>query len=283
MGLIDSILSTGWWVLSLFALLLALVVLAGLVRTRPWRGSRTRYPVVLAHGILGFGEIEIGDRKESYFRGIPEHLEQLGLEVHRVQVPLLSSVARRAGALSEAVKSLGVRKVNIIAHSMGGLDARYAISRLGLKDRVASLTTVGTPHRGTPVADLGTKLGETLGLRRLMQLTGIDGQGVFDMTTDHMQTFNSRVPDATGVHYACVVSSVDRAEDGLHAVLAPSYAYLKQLSGPNDGLIPAESQRWGETLAEINADHWAQIGWSKEFDAPDFFEELARKLRQRGF
>ena len=42
--------------------------------------------------------------------------------------------------------------MHLIAHSMGGLDARHMIVREGMAERVASLTTVGTPHNGTPVA-----------------------------------------------------------------------------------------------------------------------------------
>jgi hypothetical protein len=47
--------------------------------------------------------------------------------------------------------------------------------------------------------------------------------------------------------------------------------------------VPVTSQHWGEVLAEIEADHWAQIGWSRHFDAAAFFEQILRELRGRGF
>ncbi|HZY02105.1 MAG TPA: hypothetical protein VFF02_01300, partial [Anaeromyxobacteraceae bacterium] len=61
------------------------------------------------------------------------------------------------------------------------------------------------------------------------------------------------------------------------------WLYLKRRAGENDGVVPASSQRWGEVLAEIEADHWAQIGWSRSFDAAEFYARLLRELRGRGF
>ena len=66
-------------------------------------------------------------------------------------------VELRSGQLKlrveEALTQTGAPKVHIIAHSMGGLDARHMIVDLGMADKVASLTTIGTPHRGTILAD----------------------------------------------------------------------------------------------------------------------------------
>jgi hypothetical protein len=65
-------------------------------------------------------------------------------------------------------------------------------------------------------------------------------------------------------------------------VLLPSYLWLGERSGSNDGLVPAESQRWGEVLREIDADHFAQIGWSRRFDAAGLYAEILAELRARG-
>ena len=51
--------------------------------------------------------------------------------------------------------------------------------------------------------------------------------------------------------------------------------------GDNDGLVPVRSQRWGEVIDEVDADHWAQIGWSTNFDAPALFERLLQQLAAR--
>jgi triacylglycerol lipase len=173
--------------------------------------------------------------------------------------------------------------VNIVAHSMGGLDARYAIARLGLASRVASLTTIGTPHVGTPLADLGTAvLGEQLGLRRALARFGVGLDAFYDLTSERVAALNAAAPDAHGVAYASVVGAV-QARRRTHPLLLPGWLYLRAAAGENDGLVPADAQRWGEVLARIDADHWAQIGWSRHFDAAAFYDGLAAELRGRGF
>ena len=272
---------------TLIGLVLLGVVLAGiaylLLRVRPWRGARTRWPVVLANGMFGFADIGIGSMKQCYFKGIPEHLQKLGVKVYRARVPPASSIAKRAAVLADAIRDVEEKKVNIIAHSMGGLDARYAISKLHLAGRVASLTTIGTPHRGTPVADAGTQvLGETLGIRKILSSVGLGLDVFYNVTTDHMALFNRDVPDAPKVRYFSVTGEVGPEDNAVHSLLAASHEFLDGRAGPNDGLVPVESQKWGEVLYQIRAGHWAQIGWSSGLDAPAFYEKLLNELRSRG-
>jgi len=274
---------------------LALVAVAGAVVRRVRRQRRRwveqarvargrvgpRHPIILLHGLLGFDELEIGSARHEYFRGIADRLGEMGARVHRPPVARTASVATRARQLVQRTDELGVRRVNIIAHSMGGLDARYAIAHLGLADRVASLTTIATPHRGTPLADLGAGVSERLGLRRMVAAAGLDVGALFDLTTPQTSVFNARVPDRADVWYGSVLAFARRPQ--LHPVLWPTYQYLRARAGRNDGLVPVSSQHWGEVLAEIEADHWAQIGWSRHFDAAAFFEHILCELRARGF
>ena len=246
------------------------------------RGARkpaqTRFPVVLAHGFLGFDEIGVGARKHLYFRGIGSYLESMGAQVYSPRVPPASSIAVRAQRLADLIRALPDPRVNIVAHSMGGLDARYAISQLGLGPRVASLTTIGTPHLGTPLANAGNALFGAINrmLRRFFDLVAFG-----DLTRQGMVAFNAKVPDASGVAYASIVGRSRRLRT--NPLLWPSHLYLAELSGANDGVVPATSQSWGEVIREIDADHWAQIGWSSGFDAPALYEDLLRELRGRGF
>ncbi len=242
------------------------------------RQPRLRYPIVLAHGAFGFDQIKLAGRRHVYFRGVPERLRAMGIEVHRPRVPAVGSVVVRAEKLAAAVRALPARKVNLIAHSMGGLDARYAICQLGLADRVASLTTIGTPHLGTPLADLGTSV-----LRRFRLLFRglVDVEAFLDLTSQSMFTFNGEISDASQVAYASIVGRGERA--AMNPLLWASHLYLSECAGANDGIVPASSQRWGDVMREIEADHWAQVGWSSSFDAPTLYEELALELRGRGF
>jgi hypothetical protein len=68
----------------------------------------------------------------------------------------------------------------------------------------------------------------------------------------------------------------------LYPLLLPTYLYLSDRAGENDGLVPTASQPWGELLGRVDADHWAQIGWSATFDAQAFYADLLRELTARG-
>jgi hypothetical protein len=90
------------------------------------------------------------------------------------------------------------------------------------------------------------------------------------------------VPDVRGVHYASYVGWVNGGVRDVHTLLAPGFTYLSRRTGNNDGMVPAASQRWGEVLGEVNADHWAQIGWSRGLDAKTFYAAIARALARFG-
>jgi triacylglycerol lipase len=236
--------------------------------------------VVLAHGLLGFDEIRIGRARADYFRGVSERLERDGCVVHRCRVAKTASIADRAADLAAFVERLDARRVNLVAHSMGGLDARYALAKLGLRAKVASLVTVGTPHRGTPLGDLGAAVAAR-GVLGALRRVGVNVDAFHDLTTPRMDAFNRAVRDVRGVHYASVVGAPPRRRD-VSPVLVPTFMWLADAAGQNDGMVPAASQRWGDVVWEIGADHFAQIGWSHRFDAAEFYAELLRELRGRG-
>jgi triacylglycerol lipase len=278
-----------WLVASLAAVVVAVAVLLlwRLRRARARIGRKLRrpaeqlrYPLVLAHGLAGFDQISVAGVKRDYFRGVPVKLTSMGAKVHVPRVSPFAAVAERAKQLSEAVNALDAEKVNLIAHSLGGLDARYAISKLGLAKKVAALVTIGTPHRGTPVADLGTSLAGKLGVRAMLSGLGFEADALFTLTTERMLHFNAEVSDAGGVWYGSMLCA---AEESVNPLLIATHLLLKKRTGKNDGLVPCDSQRWGEVLAEFDADHWAQIGWSERFDAPALYVRVVDELKARGF
>lgn len=113
------------------------------------------YPVVLVHGFSGwtdFGPLEY------FFDVVDDLYATRGEVVVAPALPPYDASDQRAIVLAAAVDDVLARtnkaKVHLIAHSQGGLDSRYLISTLGYGDRVATLTTISTPHRGTPMADV---------------------------------------------------------------------------------------------------------------------------------
>lgn len=281
-----------WWILGALAALGIAGAAAWFIwRVRPRRfqrrvkkvAPRLRHPIVLAHGIMGFDEVKLGPVKGQYFRGVEPRITQLGAKVYAFRVRPSASVMARAEDLKRAVDAIDAKRVNVIAHSMGGLDARYAVARLGLSNKVASITTIGTPHRGTPLADFGTGLwGVAPAAKKLLESMGLDVSGFFDLTTMRMRAFNEDVQDVRGIYYGSWVASARGGLLVMNPLLVPTWKLIQERAGENDGLVPVTSQQWGEVCGTIDADHWAQIGWSRSFDAPAFYEDVVRELMYRG-
>ena len=238
-------------------------------------------PVILVHGLFGFDRIGVPGARFDYFRGIAKHLEKLGCHAHAVKLPMASSVPARAAKLVAAIEALNHERIDLIAHSLGGLDARYALAKLGLAKRVRSLVTIGTPHRGSPIADL-MMTGVLDWPRRLAKTVGIPIDALEWLSTASLAKFNEEILDVPGVRYACVVGGMREAKTAVPLPLIAAHAYLRKVSGANDGLVPLSSQYWGETLAEIEADHFAQVGWrftvGGTFDAAGLYAFIVARL-----
>lgn len=244
-----------------------------------------RKPVVLAHGIAPFDALwrpvlRAGVRRRlqphdkfDYFAGIASYLQAHGYSVYSPRVPWAAAASERAAALKARVGEIrartGADKVHIIAHSMGGLDARHMIVDFGMADRVATLTTVGTPHRGTSFANVGlAKMGWMIGAAKPF---GLDLAGFRNFSTEAAAAFNDRVLDAEAqnpVHYATYAAHQDYAQ-----VLTPlklSWKIITKREGPNDGLVPVTSAAWTDRLKDkvvrqeafpVLADHLNELAW----------------------
>ncbi|MDO4426449.1 MAG: triacylglycerol lipase, partial [Planctomycetia bacterium] len=113
---------------------------------------KTKYPIVMVHGIF-FRDWQY----MNYWGRVPATLIRNGAKVYYGNQQSAKSIPESAAELKTQIEAVlaetGAEKVNIIAHSKGGLDSRYAISSLGLGDRVATLTTINTPHKGSDMVD----------------------------------------------------------------------------------------------------------------------------------
>ncbi|KAG9323013.1 hypothetical protein KVV02_008081 [Mortierella alpina] len=117
-----------------------------------------RHPIVLCHGLFGFdkmGPETIPPLQIHYWNGIQKALTKLGAKVVVARVPRTGAIRERAEDLDRMLSmTMEGSPVNFVAHSMGGLDCRYLISHIrDKKYQVQSLTTLSTPHRGSPMMD----------------------------------------------------------------------------------------------------------------------------------
>ena len=224
---------------------------------------------VLAHGILGFGAPLLLPFPFSYFNGVRAHYEQLGHRVVAPQVNPVGSIAGRGEHLGQLIKNIpraDGEKFHIIAHSMGGLDARYALTRVdGVKAIVSTLITIGTPHQGSEVADAivshtGPLFEE---LEPLLTACRLDVDGLQNLTTDSVRRFNEDTPDVAGIRYIDVAG--DASQGGHELLLFQVAERVGHLTNqPNDGVVTRRSAlREGyEHLADWPVDHAGEVGWT---------------------
>ena len=263
----------------------------------------TCYPIFLAHGFMANPDM-------FQFYRVAEHLRAQGFYVVEGAVPAFDSVEVRGTALAAQLEGVledfQVDKVNIIAHSMGGLDARYAISTLSMGDRVASLTTISTPHRGSAAADLflaeqaldedSPIVGAVLTALGTQYSDGLADDpklraGLFSLSEEAAPAFNANNPDDPRVDYqswagisglfgirnprgddACDnVYWQDNGEvdtlETLFIATAPLVAHGAS-NTPNDGMVTVDSARWGSFRGCLHADHADEVGQLND-DGPD--------------
>ena len=280
--------------------------------------TRTTYPIVLVHGLFGFDD----EGPVDYFFGIGDGLRKGGATVF---VPTLSSTDSnevRGEELLRYLQSLqaayGYTKFNLIGHSQGGPTSRYvAAVAPGL---VASVTSVGSPHQGSPVADgvkgltsftgttgvvglIGTALGKAI--------TGFDGSPQLQEhalaalqanSTAGAADFNARFPQGSPTTPCGVgpgnVNGVRYESFGGTAVLTnpadPSDAVLLATSAffagePNDGLVGRCSNHWGTVLRDDypwnHLDEINQVFGLRSLLAPDpiaVYRAQANRLKRAG-
>jgi triacylglycerol lipase len=247
-------------------------------------------PIVLVHGLCGFSPKYAFRRPaRQYFPGIPERLNAVGNRVLVARVSPTSSVARRAADLKRFIqREVPSGGVHIVGHSMGGLDARYMTAKLGMEDRVKSLTSIGTPHRGTSFADWGWSNLSYL-ITPLLRLMGITYDAFIDLRTDRCQRFNEDVPDVPGVRYYSVAGVCEKPWLGFEWAL-PAWV-VGNAEGANDGVVSVTSATWGEHTDVWDGDHLNLVNWPNRIArkrgvwaerAPDY-GRIVRRLAEAGF
>lgn len=271
------------------------------------------YPIVLAHGVCRFDipwndalNVDNNDDPEidkwHYFKGIRTMLKGIkdkGYVVYHSNVSWAAGVDKRAEDLKKnLLKIIGdkkqekIEKVNIIAHSMGGLDARHMLfndrNNRKIHEHVASLTTISTPHHGSAFADWGIKnLPLVIPVARTL---GLDLNAFKDLRTSACEAFNED-PDVKEFEASC--SSTIKFQTyagkqkfwGVFNALKLPYYIIEKEEGENDGLVSIKSAKWKDEYFKRTidkTDHLNELGWwdPDQVWAGESQEDLLRRIHK---
>ncbi|MCF6241703.1 MAG: hypothetical protein L3J74_10205 [Bacteroidales bacterium] len=264
----------------------------------------TKYPILLVHGI-GFRD---DFPYPKYWSKIPKILTKQGAKVYLAHQDAFNSHAVNAvqikNRIDEILEETGAEKINIIAHSKGGLESRYAISKLDMANKVASLTTLASPHRGSAMADtilayLKRKKLLNWSLKKIRGYAKILGDkhpDVFlssnELTIAYMKNFNKSVPDMPSVYYQSYGGLI--TENYPNWFVRIQYKLMAKAEGENDCIVSKHSYQWGNFRGVVKSNddygisHFDIVGMrfvsqASSFDANYFFIELVKDLKEKGF
>ena len=261
----------------------------------------TKYPILLVHGVF-FRDFKYF----GYWGRIPGQLKRNGATVYFGNQPSADSIADCARILTQRIKQItkdtGCEKVNIIAHSKGGLDCRYAMAFCGAAPYVASLTTISTPHRGSPFADyMLTKVSpknqkrfcfaynktlNSLGEPEADLMTAVR-----ELTTEHCIALDKRMPQPKGVLCQSFGSKMNKPLKGRFPMNFTGVV-MGFITQDNDGLVSADSFPWGDDYTLLTSD--SPVGISHcdmtdlnrtnlpDFDVREFYVQLVADLKEKG-
>ncbi len=242
--------------------------------------TQTKNPIVLVHGLLGFDSV-LG--VYDYWYGIGGELKSGGAKVYTASVSASNYSEVRGEQLIRDLDNLravtGKQKFNLIGHSHGGPTIRYVASVR--PDLVASVTVLGSPNTGAPMADLlSTTLPPGSASRTIVAgfvnalsgfLGGLSGNtdpqnalgALASLSTAGSSAFNSRHPQGKPTS-SCgsgpeVVNGIRYYSMGGTSVLTNVFDVSDPLMGAgslvfgfqqNDGLVGRCSSHWGTVLRD---------------------------------
>ncbi len=263
----------------------------------------TKYPLLMVHGVF-FRDM----RFFNYWGRVPKELIRNGATVFYGEQHSAGSVESCAyelkNKIEEVVRQTGCEKVNIIAHSKGGLDSRYAITHLGMDKYVATLTTINTPHRGCEYADfilehapsgfknfLANKYNSAV--KKFGDTNPDFIAAVADLTAKNCKARNETTPDMDSVYYQSVGARMKNSRSAGFP-LNLSYGLVKFFSKTdNDGLVDVESMKWGsrhkffEPQTGRGISHGDMIDLFREdikgFDIREEYVSIVKELKEMGY
>lgn len=261
---------------------------------------QVKYPIVLMHGFGMAGSFW----RNGHMHDLAMSLRSHGVIAYAPNVTPYNTVPVRASIWQQRIayvlQETKAEKVNLIAHSMGGLDARYLISANDFHGKIASLTTIATPHHGSSIAtfllEQPGKLREWLaefanwmGTKVMREVESDFLNTVTELTPEYLNNeFNPNVPDHPDVLYWSYAAQAGKdTQVSVTPFLKPLNYIMFGREGKNDGFVSVESAKWGIFRGIIEADHAQQIGMNfpttrSNFDPSAFFCSLTKNLSDAG-
>jgi len=256
-----------------------------------------KYPVILVHGIVAHDRMG----KIKFWGRIPDVLSSKGIKVFWGNTDAWGDYKSNALTLKETIEKILLEtqkeKVNIIAHSKGGIDSRYLIWKYDFGDKVASLTTICTPHHGSEIADLiySQKITHAKITKKAMsifgELYGDTNPNLYNvnyqLTTAKMKEFNEKITVDDRVFYQSLYTTMNNAFDDL--TFFYTYLYISKSTGKNDGMVSEHSATWGNNVRKIEGgiSHAEILDFKQKkisnVDIPDIYARIAIELSEKGF
>ncbi|MCL1938267.1 MAG: alpha/beta hydrolase [Candidatus Azobacteroides sp.] len=256
-----------------------------------------KYPVVLVHGIIAYDR----GRIMHFWGRIPEKLKENGVKVFFGNTDSWGDYESNAKILNATIEEVldktKSKKVNIIAHSKGGIDSRYFVWKYNNDDRIASLTTLSTPHRGAEIADLiyKQKIVHSDKTKKTLKIFGKlygdinpDLYNVnYQLTTEKMREFNENIGMDQRVYYQSMYTTMKNSFDDL--MFYYSHRYIQNISGDNDGIVSEHSAQWGKNIVKIEGgiSHAEIIDRKRRkisgINIPDIYIKIVKDLSEKGF
>ncbi len=257
----------------------------------------TKYPILLVHGIMlkdiafikAFGKIEKILRAEGY-------------DVYTSQIDGLGTTETNAKQLCEEITHIltqtGAKKINLIAHSKGGLDSKRMITDHAMEDRVASLTTLCTPHKGSPIATALLKLPRFIiaiinfWLNFWYRIFGDKHPNALEVCRelaliDHIE--ESTLGFSDKVYCQSYSSTLKKSKDDFVMGIPLMFSHYYE-DKPSDGLVSADSSRFGNyrgDCTDISVSHSEIVDFMAKKKKREkifaFYTELCRELSKNGF
>lgn len=258
--------------------------------------SLTKYPVVLVHGMV------VKDFK--YFRTfgrIRKILKKNNVKTYVTNQDGVGAIETNAQQIKKEIlnilKKENVDKVNIIAHSKGGVDSRYMIHELGMENHVASLTTLSTPHHGSKLSSKLLSIPDPFRkviaffINLFFRICRDKKPNIIrlgqQLTSESMEEFNKIITNSEKVYYQSYSSNVDDNNSFLMFIPYTILEYCEE--DYTDGLVSVNSAKWGEYQGDIGGayDHVEMIGVygskKKMHRVAKFYMSIINGLSEKGF